>query len=237
MKIKQLSALVLIGLSATFSCVEPAKELKIETENQKVSYGLGITIANDIQKNKLDTILETEYILEGFKHALDTADNLLISETEAQAALNEFFQKVNDDRRKAELKKFEKNIEAGNKFLEENKKNEDIKVTESGLQYKILRNGWGEQPTVNDKVKVHYKGTLINGTVFDSSYDRGQPVEFGVTQVISGWTEALQLMKKGAKWQLFIPQELAYGDSPRPGGAIEPYSTLIFEVELLDIIK
>lgn len=237
MKIKQLTAVTLIGLATTFSCVEPTKELKIETESQKVAYGLGITIAKDIQNNKLDSILETQYILEGLKHALDTTGSTLISETEAQAALNEFFQKLNDDRKKTELKKFEKNIEAGNKYMEEYKKDEKVQVTESGLQYKILQNGRGEKPTVNDVVKVHYKGSLIDGRVFDSSYDRGEPVEFGVTQVISGWTEALQLMTVGSKWEIVIPQELAYGENPRPNGMIEPYSTLVFEVELLEIIK
>ena len=119
--------------------------------------------------------------------------------------------------------------------MEENKKNEGVVVLNSGLQYKIIRQGKGALPTENSKVKVHYHGTLIDGTVFDSSVDRGTPAEFGVTQVIRGWTEALMLMPVGSKWMLYIPQELAYGGQERP--SIKPFSALIFEVELLDIVK
>lgn len=124
---------------------------------------------------------------------------------------------------------------AGVDFLAANKEKEGVITLESGLQYKVLKSGDGESPSLNDTVVTHYRGTLIDGTEFDSSYNRGEPATFPVTGVISGWTEALQLMKVGDKWQLFIPSELAYGANPRAGGPIPPHAALIFEIELLGI--
>jgi FKBP-type peptidyl-prolyl cis-trans isomerase FklB len=124
----------------------------------------------------------------------------------------------------------------GEAFLEENKKRTEVITTSSGLQYEVLTEGNGQTPGKNDTVKVHYEGTLIDGTVFDSSYKRGNPASFGVHQVIPGWTEALQLMPVGAKYRLYIPQELAYGANPHPGGAIQPFSALLFDVELIEIL-
>lgn len=124
---------------------------------------------------------------------------------------------------------------AGEKFLEENKAKEGVMVTESGLQYQVLKEGSGAKPTASSSVKVHYHGTLTDGTVFDSSVDRGEPATFGVGQVIKGWTEGLQLMTEGSKYKFFIPQDLAYGATPRGGGPIKPFSTLVFEVELLEV--
>lgn len=134
-----------------------------------------------------------------------------------------------------EKAKYGKNIEAGEQFLAKNKKQKGVTVTPSGLQYKVITAGTGEKPTATDRVKVHYRGTLLDGTEFDSSYKRNEPTTFGVNQVIKGWTEALQLMPVGSKWELYIPQELAYGS--RSTGNIPAYSTLIFEVELLEIVK
>ena len=131
--------------------------------------------------------------------------------------------------------KYGKNLEEGEEFLAQNALRDGVKTTESGLQYEIIKEGKGKVPTTEDKVKVHYHGTLIDGTVFDSSVDRGEPIVFGVTQVIKGWTEALQMMPVGSKWKLYIPYDLAYGE--REAGQIPPYSTLIFEVELLGIEK
>ncbi|MCK5815986.1 MAG: FKBP-type peptidyl-prolyl cis-trans isomerase, partial [Flavobacteriaceae bacterium] len=145
--------------------------------------------------------------------------------------------KKQEEKKAAKLKETEEEFgevkKGGETFLEANKTKEGVQVTESGLQYIVLKEGTGEQPTKASRVKVHYHGTLIDGTVFDSSVDRGEPTEFGVSQVIKGWTEGLQLMKVGAKYKFFIPQELAYG--ARPAGKIKPYSALIFEVELLEI--
>lgn len=128
------------------------------------------------------------------------------------------------------------NEAAGKKFLEENGKRVEVKTTASGLQYEVIKEGDGEQPTAQDQVEVHYTGKLIDGTVFDSSVERGMPATFGVTQVIPGWVEALQLMKAGSKWRLFIPSQLAYGPQGA-GGVIGPNATLIFDVELLKVIK
>lgn len=140
---------------------------------------------------------------------------------------------------KAQQKKMEEEsketIAAGEAFLAEKEKEEGIMKTESGLLYKVIKKGNGPKPTESDKVEVHYEGTLIDGTVFDSSYERGETTEFGITQVISGWTEGLQLMSKGATYMFYIPQELGYGMNPRPGGVIKPGDALVFKVELVDI--
>jgi FKBP-type peptidyl-prolyl cis-trans isomerase FklB len=159
-------------------------------------------------------------------------DDLLMDEMEAGAYVREESQKRFESKMEAE---YGDNKAAGIAFLENNKTQEGVKVTPSGLQYLVLKEGKGANPKVTDKVKVHYHGTLIDGTVFDSSVERGTPAEFGLTQVIPGWTEGVQLMNKGAKYRFFIPFELAYGD--RQMGEIKPYSALIFEVELLDIVK
>jgi len=133
-------------------------------------------------------------------------------------------------------KEAETNLAAGNAFLEENKGKPGVVVLPSGLQYKVLEEGTGRTPTATDRVKVHYQGTFVNGEEFDSSYRRNQPAEFQVNRVIAGWTEALQLMKEGAKWQLFIPADLAYGERGRPP-SMPPNSTLIFEVELIEVLQ
>ena len=137
--------------------------------------------------------------------------------------------------------KYKVSIEASEKegveFLKKNKNKKGVNQTFSGLQYKVLKKGKGKKPTASSRVKVHYKGMLLSGETFDSSYDRGVPTEFGLSQVIPGWTEGLQLMSVGSKFEFFIPQELAYGANPQPGGIIKPYSLLIFEVELLEILN
>ena len=148
--------------------------------------------------------------------------------------IRSYFQKKQASKQKAELLKSEVYKKEGITFLEENKANEGVVTTASGLQYIVLTKGKGKKATTKNKVKVHYHGTLLDGTVFDSSVDRGTPTEFGVTQVIKGWTEGLQLMNVGAKYKFFIPQELAYGAAPRPG-VIKPFMALVFEVELLEI--
>ena len=132
---------------------------------------------------------------------------------------------------------FKANKEAGEKFLAENFKKEGVQTTISGLQYEVIEEGKGKNPSATSQVKVHYHGTLLDGTVFDSSVERNSPATFGVNQVIPGWTEALQLMKEGAKYRLYIPQDLAYGEQPHPGGPIQPFMALIFDVELLEILS
>ena len=169
--------------------------------------------------------------LAGFADALQKK-----AQTSIQAANDYVSTYVKELRSKQLEEQFGENKAAGEKFLAENAKKEGVVTTESGLQYKIIKAGKGEIPTKESTVKVHYKGTLIDGTEFDSSYSRKEPAKFGVTNVIKGWTEALQLMPVGSKWELYIPQELAYGER-QSGSHIKPFSALVFEVELLEIEK
>lgn len=159
-----------------------------------------------------------------------------MSYDEAKAEIQKYFTELEKKQQAEAAKMAEVNEAAGKQFLEENGKRAEVKTTASGLQYEVLQDGDGEQPTAQDQVEVHYTGKLIDGTVFDSSVERGVPATFGVTQVIPGWVEALQLMKAGSKWRLFIPSQLAYGPQGA-GGVIGPNSTLIFDVELLKVIK
>jgi len=207
---------------------EPKEEaVNLEDENTKLSYSMGVLFAEQYGQTKesFDFLNDTTF-LKGFNDALESKSK--IDPETAEQNLNEFFSKKQD----AEANEA---IEAGRAFFEENKKKEGMIETESGLQYQILKEGKGAKPSATDKVKVHYHGTLLDGTVFDSSVDRGEPIEFGVTEVIPGWTEALQLMPVGSKWKLFIPYNLAYG--PQGAGPIKPYSTLVFDIELIDIVK
>lgn len=180
------------------------------------------------QVNAEKDVLNHQAFVEGFKAGVMEKDVDGISMDSSQVLV----QKQMEYYKKA---KYAESIKKNEDFLKENAKKKDIKTTESGLQYKVLTQGTGEIPTATQKVKVNYRGTLIDGTEFDSSYKRNQPATFGCNQVIKGWTEALTMMPVGSKWELYIPQELAYGD--RDNGQIPPYSTLIFEVELLEIVK
>ncbi len=157
-----------------------------------------------------------------------------MSYDEAKAEIKAFFEAMEAEQRAAAAKMGEVNEAAGKKFLEENGKRQEVKTTASGLQYEVINEGTGKQPVASDSVTVHYTGKLIDGTVFDSSVERGEPATFGVTQVIPGWVEALQMMKEGAKWRLFIPSNLAYGPNGA-GNVIGPNSTLIFDVELIKV--
>lgn len=205
----------------------PAKEKStavLETDIDKASYAVGLQLGEFLKRIGLTPNQEL------FMKAIDdiAADREpAISKQDAEAAVRAFMTKAQKERGA-------KSLAEGEEFLKANATKEGVKVLPSGLQYKVITEGDGPSPTANDKVKVHYTGTLIDGTKFDSSVDRGEPVEFGVTQVIKGWTEALQLMKKGAKWQLFIPSNLAYGERDQP--KIPANSVLIFDVELLDIV-
>lgn len=192
----------------------------------KVSYALGLSIGNNFRSSGINN-LRVEDFVKGVKDVLSGAEPE-ISYDEAKQVINDYFVKLQGE-------KLELNKQAGEEFLQVNKHKEGVVELPSGLQYEVLRKGAGARPKATDKVKCHYHGTLINGTVFDSSVQRGEPAVFGVSQVIPGWVEALQLMEKGSKWRLFIPSRLAYGESGA-GDSIEPNSTLIFDVELLDIV-
>lgn len=193
----------------------------------KVSYALGLSIGNNFQNSGIND-LQIEDFVKGLKDILG-GQTPEISYDEAKQVINDYFMKLQKE-------KFEINKKAGEEFLNINKGKAGVVTLPSGLQYQVLQKGEGPKPTASDKVKCHYHGTLINGTVFDSSVQRGEPAVFGVSQVIPGWVEALQLMSVGSKWRLFIPSDLAYGEHGA-GEAIEPNSALIFEVELLDIVK
>ena len=193
----------------------------------KVSYALGLSIGNNFQNSGIND-LQIEDFVKGLKDILG-GQTPEISYDEAKQVINDYFMKLQKE-------KFEINKKAGEEFLNINKGKAGVVTLPSGLQYQVLQKGEGPKPTVSDKVKCHYHGTLINGTVFDSSVQRGEPAVFGVSQVIPGWVEALQLMPVGSKWRLFIPSDLAYGEHGA-GEAIEPNSALVFDVELLDIVK
>ena len=193
----------------------------------KVSYALGLSIGNNFQNSGIND-LQIEDFVKGLKDILG-GQTPEISYDEAKQVINDYFMKLQKE-------KFEINKKAGEEFLNINKGKAGVVTLPSGLQYQVLQKGEGPKPTASDKVKCHYHGTLINGTVFDSSVQRGEPAVFGVSQVIPGWVEALQLMPVGSKWRFFIPSDLAYGEHGA-GEAIEPNSALVFDVELLDIVK
>ncbi|WP_455641714.1 FKBP-type peptidyl-prolyl cis-trans isomerase [Parabacteroides johnsonii] len=193
----------------------------------KISYALGLSIGNNFQNSGINN-LQVEDFVKGLKDVLGGAEPE-ISYDEAKQVINDYFMNLQKER-------LELNKKAGEEFLNINKGKAGVVTLPSGLQYQVLKQGEGAKPAASDKVKCHYHGTLVNGTVFDSSVQRGEPAVFGVSQVIPGWVEALQLMPVGSKWRLFIPSDLAYGEHGA-GDAIEPNSALVFDVELLDIVK
>lgn len=221
--------MTLAVLTVMMSCKVSDKMEKKEltTELEKVSYSLGVNVARYYQKEgmeAMDAAAFSQAITDVF-----SADSVKVSDEEAQTILRTFFETM-------KAKKHEGKVKEGKDFLDANGKKEGIVTTASGLQYEVLVEGTGEMPKLTDKVKTHYHGTKLDGSVFDSSVQRGEPISFPVNGVIAGWTEALQLMKVGAKWRLFIPYNLAYGERGA-GQQIGPFETLIFEVELLDIEK
>ena len=198
---------------------------KLKTEIDSVGYCIGVNIGENL-KNQFSDI-DIKDFMNGINDVLDKKSETKVSGAEAQKILQEYFTKQQE--MKTKMAK-----EEGANFLAKNAKKEGVVSLESGLQYEILKQGSGAKPTINDNVTTHYHGTLIDGTIFDSSVDRGQPATFPVSGVIKGWTEALQLMSVGSKWRLYVPYDLAYGE--RGAGAnIGPFTTLIFEVELISI--
>ncbi len=193
---------------------------------EKVSYAVGLSIAESLKSQQLGT-LDLELMKDGMHDAL-SGQEIKINPAEANELIKSYIEEASNAI-------YGENKQKGIDYLNENKKRKEVKTTDSGLQYEVLTASEGPSPKNTDTVTVHYHGTLIDGTTFDSSVDRGAPASFGVHQVIPGWTEALQIMSVGSKYRLHIPQELAYGANPHPGGPIKPYSTLVFDVELLSI--
>ncbi len=200
-----------------------------KTVETQASYGIGLQMGQQLAQNPFEG-LDVTAVAAGIADAF-AGKEAQVSEDDLRNAFNEIHQRMQAV--KAEQSK--EVIAEGEAFLADNAKRDEVTVTESGLQYEVLTAGEGDKPSATSTVRTHYHGTLIDGTVFDSSYDRGQPAEFPVNGVIKGWTEALQMMTVGSKWRLYVPYELAYGEQGA-GGAIGPYSTLVFDVELLDIV-
>ena len=221
-----ITGFLIIGCESTDNQQTP----KLETAMDSVSYSIGVDIGKNMKTQELD--INDKAMFAGWKAAFNDED-LQLTEEDMLGTLNNFRKVMQEKAQLRGQQQSEENLSAGQTFLAENANKEGIITVASGLQYKVLKKGLGDKPTEKSSVTVHYRGTLLNGEEFDSSYKRGQPYTTLVTNVIPGWTEALQLMPVGSKWELYIPSNLAYGNSPRgPGG---PNSTLVFEVELLSI--
>jgi FKBP-type peptidyl-prolyl cis-trans isomerase FklB len=202
----------------------------LTSDTDKASYSIGVNIGHSFRTQSIE--LNTNAFLQGFRDAY-TGAKLQLTDEQSQQALDAFKKVVTAKQEAAAKALGDKNKKEGEQFLADNAKKEGVKTLASGLQYKVIKAGDGKKPTADDYVKVHYRGTLINGTEFDSSYKRNEPTTFQLGQIIAGWREALQLMPVGSKWQLFVPAALAYGEEAPPD--IGPNATLLFEVELLSI--
>ena len=225
--------MAIMGMFLFSAQVLAAENVQLQSQKDKASYALGMSVGKNM-KQQLPTEIDPDIFAKGLKDAFSGAEPLL-SEEEMRTIMTAFQKDISE--KQAEKMKVvgEKNKKEGVAFLAENKKKEGVITLASGLQYKIIKQGTGNIPKATDKVTTHYQGTLIDGTEFDSSYKRGEPTTFQVNGVIPGWTEALQLMQVGSKWQLFVPSNLAYGERGA-GPNIGPNAVLIFTVELLSII-
>jgi FKBP-type peptidyl-prolyl cis-trans isomerase len=219
--------IAILGMLFLAFQVSAEENLVLKNQKEKMSYIIGMDIGNNLKRQLID--VDPNILARGIQDALSAAKPLL-TEQEIQNTLTAF-QKEKAAKQEEVAKK---NKNEGEAFMTANKKKEGVKALASGLQYRVIKSGTGKKPKINDSVTTHYRGTLVDGTEFDSSYKRGQPVTFLVSGVIAGWTEALQLMEEGAKWQLFVPPNLAYGERGA-GGVIGPNATLIFEIELISV--
>ena len=233
MKSIRTAGFALLMVGGISACTTSPDQVSVTTnsdESTKVGYSFGYTLGQT--NRELIGDINVDAFVTGFREAFDEADSQLTTE-EMQTTLEAYQQKKENEFLEDLKTKAETNLTAGEEFLTKNASKEGITTTKSGLQYKVLEAGSGTSPTASDSVKEDYEGRLIDGTVFDSSIERGQPAVFGVSQVIAGWTEGLQLMKPGAKYRFFIPADLAYGETGNQ--SIEPNSVLIFDVTLMDV--
>lgn len=236
MKFTAHTVLILAGVSLLFSaCSTPGNRASADLSSRidSVSYSIGYLQGSGMMEQGIND-LDLDNFVAGFEKALNEEDAMM-ERTDMQMLIQQYLSDVQMRQEIERLEQAEVNREEGMAFLEENAEREDVTVTESGLQYRVIEEGSGDSPTAEDTVEVHYRGRLISGEEFDSSYDRGQTATFPLNGVISGWTEGLQYMSEGATYEFFIPSELGYGENPPPGSIITPGSVLIFEVELIDV--
>ena len=220
-----------LGIALLVSQANAGEKKELQTTKEKQSYSIGVDMGTRLKSNALD--VDPDTLAQGLKDAL-SGGKLLLTEQEMKDTLTGLQKELMEKQAERTKQLAEKNKKEGEAFLAANKTKEGVKTLPSGLQYKVIKEGTGKTPTEKDSVVCNYRGTLIDGTEFDSSYKRGQPATFQVKGVIPGWTEALQLMKEGSKWELFIPSKLAYGERGA-GNTIGPDATLIFEVELISV--
>jgi FKBP-type peptidyl-prolyl cis-trans isomerase len=229
-------AMACFGLFSVQACSQSSEKgapMELKTQKDKASYSIGVSIGKNLKDQKVE--INTDILVKGLLDAYTGAKTQL-TEKEMGDVLTQFQQEIMAKAQEEAAKKGGENKSKGETFLADNKNKPGVKTTPSGLQYTVISEGTGPKPTASSTVKVHYTGKLIDGTTFDSSVDRGEPIEFPLNGVIKGWTEGVQLMSKGSKYKFFIPSDLAYGDRGA-GNAIGPNETLVFEVELLDIVK
>jgi FKBP-type peptidyl-prolyl cis-trans isomerase FklB len=225
---KKSIAIAVVSCIALSANGQKTNKMELKTEKDSVSYSLGVNIAGNLMNQGFEDI-DLNIMMEAMQDIYAKRTGKMSPE-QAQGYLQNYMaslqQRIN-----------EKYLKEGQEFLAANAKKQGIQITASGLQYEVIKMGTGPKPSATSVVNTHYHGTLIDGTVFDSSVERGAPISFGLNQVIKGWTEGLQLMPEGSKFRFYIPQELAYGARPQPGGKIKPYMALIFDVELIKIEK
>ena len=228
---KRRLAIAMCAAVALSGAAFAADAPELKNDKEKISYSIGMDIGRNLKRGSVE--VDPDLLAKGLKDSYGGGETIL-TEDEARKAIADFQKTLMAKQAETLQKLSEKNKADGEKFLAENAKKEGVHTLPSGLQYKEITPGMGKSPKTTDTVTTHYKGTLIDGTEFDSSYKRGQPATFPVSGVIPGWTEALQLMKEGAKWQLFVPSNLAYGERGA-GREIGPNATLVFEVELISV--
>ena len=234
MKIKT-QIITMIGVAALLAATNSnAQDVQLKTKMDSVSYSVGVSIAGNLKQAGLDNV-NPEIVAKALVAAMKK-EKLVLDETACNTVVGAYMQEAQAKKAEEGKAAGAANLEAGKKFLEENKKKKGVITTASGLEYEVIVQGTGPKPLETDKITAHYHGTLIDGTVFDSSVQRGKPIQFPVNGVIKGWTEALELMPVGSKYKLYIPADLAYGEQGA-GGVIGPNATLIFEVELISIDK
>jgi len=227
MNIKKLSiVVVLLGAIVLTSCNKKPSSVKLKNDIDSLSYCIGVSIGENLKQAELPSF-NTEVFRKAVEDVLSKRETAIKPEN-AGMYIQEYFTKL-------QMEQGQKNKQKGEEFLKKNKERKGVITTASGLQYEVLKEGTGPHPTQDDMVSIHYKGMLIDSTIFDSSYERGQPLTFAVSGVIPGFTEALQLMTVGSKYRVWIPSELGYGPNGNPRGGIKPYSVLVFEIELLSI--